>query len=287
MKYLKKFNEEVSFSNIFGRSRMADAKTIQAPETSLYFSIDREPYEKSQFNQAKYKVYLTKNGVTYYIGDIRRFDSNSNPISYLRLDNMTKVESFPKNVSGLNNEEMKIVNDELDRQVITSDLMDEPITYREKIESLNEGVELTLFQLISAWMLYNNYKKYGFKGMFKYMGNNLKDWMENFIEFSTTMYGSPVTKDMTEYEFKRLLDRFKKSEESKNESWLFENSDEYLKSDLEDALQTFDVILNVLNDNHPNIKKDSVEFDDFIKHNLNVYQSNSSRKSIKNLLNRI
>lgn len=68
---------------------------------------------------------------------------------------------------------------------------------------------------------------------------------------------------------------------------LFENSDEYLKSDLEDALQTFDVILNVLNDNHPTIKKNSVEFDDFIKHNLNVYQSNNSGKSIKNLLNRI
>jgi hypothetical protein len=49
---------------------------------------------------------------------------------------MTKVESFPKNVRGLNNEEMEIVNSELDRQVLTSDLMDEPITYREKIESL-------------------------------------------------------------------------------------------------------------------------------------------------------
>jgi hypothetical protein len=136
MKYLKKYNEEISFSNILGRGRMADAKTIEAPETSLYFSIDSEPYEKSQFNQGKYKVYLTKNGVTYYIGDIRRFASNGSPISYLRLDNMTKVESFPKNVRGLNNEEMEIVNSELDRQVLTSDLMDEPITYREKIESL-------------------------------------------------------------------------------------------------------------------------------------------------------
>jgi hypothetical protein len=135
MKHLKRFNEEINFSNILGRSRMADSKTIEA-ETSLYFSIDREPYEKSQFNQDKYKVYLTKDGVTYYIGDIRRFASNNNPISYLRLDKMTKVDSFPKNVSGLNSEEMEIVNSELDKQALTSNLMDEPITYREKIESL-------------------------------------------------------------------------------------------------------------------------------------------------------
>jgi hypothetical protein len=135
MKHLKKFNEEINFSNILGRSRMADAKTIEAPDTSLYFSIDREPYEKSQFNQNKYKVYLTKDGVTYYIGDIRRFDSSNNLISYLRLDHMTKVE-FPKNVRGLKNEEMEIVNNELDRQVLTPNLMDEPITWREKIKSL-------------------------------------------------------------------------------------------------------------------------------------------------------
>jgi len=135
MKYLKRFNEEISFSNILGRSRMADSKTIEAPNSPLYFSIDMEPYEKSQFNQAKYKVYLTKNGVTYYIGDIRRFSTNNEPISYLRLDEMSKVD-FPKSVRGLKDEEMEIVNSELDKQVLSSNLMDEPITYREKIESL-------------------------------------------------------------------------------------------------------------------------------------------------------
>ena len=136
MKYIKRFNEEISFSNILGRGRMADAKTIEAAETSLYFSIDREPYEKSQFNQGKYKVYLTKNDVTYYIGDIRRFASNDNPISYLRLDKMSRVESFPENVRGLKDDEMEIVNNELDRQVLTSNLMDDEITYRDKINSL-------------------------------------------------------------------------------------------------------------------------------------------------------
>ena len=135
MKYLKKFNEEINFSNILGRSRMADARTIDAPETSLYFTIDSEPYEKSQFGQSKHKVYLTKNGVTYYMGDIRKFD-NGGCVSYLKLDDMTKTESFPANESGLNREEMEIVNNELDKEAFSPNLMDEPITYREKIESL-------------------------------------------------------------------------------------------------------------------------------------------------------
>ncbi len=154
MKYLKKFNEEISFSNILGRSRMADSKTIgDIPETSLYFTIDRKPYEKSQFGQSKHKVYLTKNGVTYYIGDIRKFD-NGNCVSYLKLDDMTKTKSFPANVSGLNSEEMEIVNNELDKEAFSPNLMDEPITYREKIDSLkfNESKsEIDWSSIESKW----------------------------------------------------------------------------------------------------------------------------------------
>ena len=41
------------------------------------------------------------------------------------------------------------------------------------------------------------------------MGNNLKDWMTHFIEYSTTVHGTPVSKEITEYEFQRLLDKFK------------------------------------------------------------------------------
>lgn len=135
MKYLKRFNEEINFSNILGRSRIADARTIDDPETPLYFTIDSEPYEKGQFGQNKHKVYLTKNGVTYYIGDIRKFD-NGDCLSYLNLDDMTKVEKFPANVRGLNNEEMKIVDGELDKEALSPNLMDEPITYRQKIDNL-------------------------------------------------------------------------------------------------------------------------------------------------------
>ena len=81
-----------------------------------------------------------------------------------------------------------------------------------KKKHLNEGLfgsDLSLLEVMSAWMAYNGYKKYGFEGMLKNLGNNLKDLMANFIEYSTTIYGTPVSKEITEYEFKRLLDNFK------------------------------------------------------------------------------
>lgn len=134
MKYLKRFNEEINFSNILGKTKMADAKTFDAPETSLYFTIDRDYYEKNDIGQSKYKVYLTKDGVTYYIGDIRKFD-NGECISYINLNKMSKV-SFPKNVRGLKDEEMQIIDEEMDKEDYSNNLMDEPVTYRQKIENL-------------------------------------------------------------------------------------------------------------------------------------------------------
>lgn len=80
------------------------------------------------------------------------------------------------------------------------------------LKKFNEGLfgsDLSLLEVMSAWMAYNGYKKYGFEGMLKNLGNNLKDLMANFIEYSTTIYGTPVSKEITEYEFKRLLDNFK------------------------------------------------------------------------------
>ena len=62
---------------------------------------------------------------------------------------------------------------------------------------------------MSAWLLYYGYRKYGLVGVLKNMGNNLKDWMTHFIEYSTTVHGTPVSKEITEYEFQRLLDKFK------------------------------------------------------------------------------
>ena len=78
------------------------------------------------------------------------------------------------------------------------------------LKKFNEGLsDLSLIEMVSAWMIYNNYKRYGLEAMLKNMGNNLKDWMANFIEWATTSYGTPVSKEVTEYEFKRLLDKFK------------------------------------------------------------------------------
>ena len=69
--------------------------------------------------------------------------------------------------------------------------------------------DISLMQVLNAWILYNNYKKYGFNCTLKHMGNNLKELMKDFIEYSTTIYGTTVTKDMTEYQFRELLNKFK------------------------------------------------------------------------------
>jgi hypothetical protein len=106
---------------------------------SLEFFIDKEPYEKSQFGQDKHKIYLFKNDSVYYLGDIRKF-KNGDSISYLKLDNIKKVNMsnelskiYKIEMRHLDNKEMKILDEELDRNVIESDLMADEITYREKI----------------------------------------------------------------------------------------------------------------------------------------------------------
>jgi hypothetical protein len=80
------------------------------------------------------------------------------------------------------------------------------------LKKFNEGlfeIDATLLEVMSAWLLYHGYRKYGLVGVLKNMGNNLKDWMTDFIEYSTTVHGTPVSKEITEYEFQRLLDKFK------------------------------------------------------------------------------
>jgi hypothetical protein len=81
---------------------------------------------------------------------------------------------------------------------------------KSKKKKVNENHEpLYLLDAMTAWMAYRGYKEYGLKGMIKNLGNNLKEIMKDFIEYSTTVYGTPVTKDMTEYQFKELLKKFK------------------------------------------------------------------------------
>jgi len=77
-------------------------------------------------------------------------------------------------------------------------------------KKVNENHEpLFLLDALTAWLIYNDYKKYGLKGTLKNMGNNLKELMKDFIQYSTTVYGTPVSKDMTEYQFRELLKKFK------------------------------------------------------------------------------
>ena len=81
-----------------------------------------------------------------------------------------------------------------------------------KKKKVNEGLfgtDVSLLDVMTAWMAYRGYKEYGLKGMFKNLGNNLKEMMKDFIQYSTTIYGTPVTRDMTEYQFKQLLKKFK------------------------------------------------------------------------------
>ena len=71
------------------------------------------------------------------------------------------------------------------------------------------GTDISLLDAMTAWMAYRGYKEYGFKGMVKNLGNNLKEMIKDFTEFTTRMYGTPVTRDMTEYQFQKLLDKFR------------------------------------------------------------------------------
>lgn len=179
MKHLKKF-EEISFSNLFKKKDKDNKLSVPSEiktklelkgytnigydedhniianhpkkgngilitndmieSYDLKFFIDKEPYDKSQFGQDKYKVYLFKGDKTYYLGDIRKFKDGKS-LSYLRLDNikpvnmdisLSKIYKF-EYMKDLNKEEKEILDKELDRNVIERDLMADEITYREKI----------------------------------------------------------------------------------------------------------------------------------------------------------
>lgn len=123
-------------------------KDIKEPvkESELEFFIDTDHYEKSDYNQLKYKVYFHKNDKYYYLGDIRRFDKSlsndklpsevvNKAISYLELNKITQV-SEPDSVRRLNEEELDILNKELDRLKISANLMDDSPTFREYLKSL-------------------------------------------------------------------------------------------------------------------------------------------------------
>ena len=95
--------------------------------------IEIEPYEESQFRQGKYRVFIINDDKTYYIGDLRKFNSNNEFLSYLNLDKI-KLQKPQFDLINLTDEQMDIVNKELNRLCLTSNLMDDHISYREKLK---------------------------------------------------------------------------------------------------------------------------------------------------------
>ena len=146
MRNIKTFEK---FSELFkSTDRKKREKLYATKDLTRYSSvmIDKESYEKSQFGQEKYKVYLIKHvenykNEIYYIGDLRKFPSTGDmPISYLKLDRIAPISILPikmeilREVRELDGNEMRIVNGELDKNFTGINLMDDNITYREKIK---------------------------------------------------------------------------------------------------------------------------------------------------------
>jgi hypothetical protein len=142
MKYLKLF-EEFNFKNLFkSKEQKLREETFGNKDLSKNESddskimIDSEPYDKSQFGQNKYGVYIENNDTHYYIGDIREFTKAKGPTPYMSyLDIERYVEKQPTGVlCHPNNEQMKIIDEELNKSYLSPNLMDETITFREYLK---------------------------------------------------------------------------------------------------------------------------------------------------------
>lgn len=67
----------------------------------------------------------------------------------------------------------------------------------------------------------------------------------------------------------------------------FDTNEDYLKDDVVDALQTFDVIMGIMNGDHPTINKGDEKFEEFLKYALENYHNEYSPKNIKKLINKL
>lgn len=63
--------------------------------------------------------------------------------------------------------------------------------------------------------------------------------------------------------------------------------DEHLKDDVVDALQTFDVIMRIMNGDHPTIKNGDEKFEEFLKYVSDNYYREDSPKNIKKIINKL
>ena len=140
MKHLKTFE---GFKDWFKSKEQKDKENLYATKDlsgenniSSQIMIDCEPYEESQFGQSKYGVYIESNDTRYYIGDLRSFKTKPDYISYLNIDKV--IEKEPEGVlCHPNEEQMKIIDQELDKNYLSPNLMDDTITYREFLKKKN------------------------------------------------------------------------------------------------------------------------------------------------------
>ena len=141
MKHIKLF-EEFDFKNLFKskkdklREEMFSTKDFSKKPVEDYKSkimVDCKAYDTSQFGQDKFGVYIENNGKTYYIGDIREFTKASGPNPYLSYLNIDRVrEKEPSSVlCKPNADQMKIIEQELSKDYVSNNLMDDTITYIE------------------------------------------------------------------------------------------------------------------------------------------------------------
>lgn len=143
MKHLRQF-EDFNFKDLFkskeqkNREKMFGTKDLSRDKRiESQIMIDCEPYDISQFGQKKYGVYIENSNKHYYIGDIREFSKtkdNSNKystyMSYLNIEKIVEKEPTGT-LCHPNSEVMDIINKELDKNYLSSNLMDDTITFRE------------------------------------------------------------------------------------------------------------------------------------------------------------
>jgi hypothetical protein len=70
--------------------------------------IHKQPYDKTDFGQNKYGVFVKKNNIHYYIGDLRKFDNYREYISYIDVLKVEQKEPTSELVKPNNDQMMEI-----------------------------------------------------------------------------------------------------------------------------------------------------------------------------------
>lgn len=138
MNNIKTFENFIS--NIFKKKKETESlkDTLSREEDTSKIVIDCEPYDVSQFNQKKFGVYIENPKSTIYIGDLREY-STGGYVSYLNIERF-KIKKPENSVCHPNDEQMQIINDELNKDYLSRNLMDDTITFREYLKK--NGIKL-------------------------------------------------------------------------------------------------------------------------------------------------